>query len=335
MSPALRVPVTLACWDYDRTQALAEGTVVPEGIDLTYLCLPVEETFFRMLRHREFDAAEMSLASYVTALAAHPEDPPFVAVPVFPSRAFRHNGIYVHAAAGIAEPRDLVGRVVGVPEYQLTAAVWIRGILADRHDVPISSVRYRTGGMHAPGRVEKQALNLPPEIDIAPIPDDRTLAEMLVSGEIDALYAPRTPAPFAQGCPEVRRLFDDPRAVEEVYAAETGIFPIMHVVVIRRELHERHPWIARTLYSAFERAKDLAEQRMGETAASRYMLPWLYDEVERTRRLLGSDPWPYGVEPNRTTLEVFLRYAHEQGLTARRLEIDELFVPSCREAVVI
>lgn len=335
MSTATRIPVSLACWDYDRTQALAEGAVVPEGIDLTYLCLPVEETFFRMLRHREFDAAEMSLASYVTSLAASPDDPPFVAVPVFPSRAFRHNGIYVHAGAGIREPRDLVGRTVGVPEYQLTAAVWIRGILADRHDVPVSSVRYRTGGMHSPGRVEKQALDLPPDIDVAPIPADRTLAEMLVSGEIDALYAPRTPSPFAQGHPDVRRLFPNPRAVEETYAAETGIFPIMHVLVMRRELHERHPWMARTLSAAFERAKDLAEQRMGETAASRYMLPWLYDEVESTRRLLGSDPWPYGVEPNRPTLDVFLRYAHEQGLTGRRLDVDELFVPSSRETVVI
>lgn len=330
------MPLSLACWDYDRTQALADGTVVPEGIDLTYLSLPVEETFFRMLRHREFDVAEMSLSSYVTALAASsPEQPPFVAIPVFPSRAFRHNGIYVHTGSGISQPRDLVGRVVGVPEYQLTAAVWIRGILADRHEVPIASVHYRTGGMHAPGRVEKQSLDLPPDVDVTPIPADRTLADMLVSGEIDALYAPRTPRPFAQGAPEVRRLFDDPRTVEETYARETGIFPIMHVVVIRPDVHERHPWIARTLVSAFERAKDLAEERIVETAAPRDMLPWLYAEVEHTRTLLGPDPWPYGVEANRTPLEVFLRYAHEQGLTHRRLDVDELFVPSSRETVVI
>ena len=227
-----RVPISLACWDYDRTRALEDGTVTVDGVDLTYLRLPVEETFFRMLRHREFDAAEMSLASYVTRLGT--DDSSFVAIPVFPSRAFRHHGIYVHTGAGIREPADLAGRVVGVPEYQLTACVWIRGILADHHDVPVASVRYRTGGMHAPGRVEKQALDLPPEIDIAPIPPDRTLADMLVTGEIDALYAPRTPRPLREGRPEVARLFADSRAAEEQYAAATGIFPIMHVVVLRR-----------------------------------------------------------------------------------------------------
>ncbi|HEV7907038.1 MAG TPA: ABC transporter substrate-binding protein [Pseudonocardiaceae bacterium] len=330
-----RVPLTLACWDYDRTQALADGSIRPEGVDLTYLCLPVEETFFRMLRHREFDAAEMSLSSYVTGLADELENSMFVAIPVFPSRAYRHNGIYVNSTSGIEKPSDLAGRTVGVPEYQLTAAVWIRGILADYHEVPVSSVRYRTGGMHQPGRVEKQALDLPPEIDIAPIGPDRTLSEMLVTGEIDALYAPRTPRPLIEGRPEVRRLFADPRAAEEEYAAETGIFPIMHVVVLRRDVYEARPWIARSLFSAFEQAKAVTEDRMGETAANRYMLPWLYDEVERTRAVLGPDFWPYGLEPNRTTLEVFLRYAHEQGLTRRRLTPDELFVPETNETYVI
>jgi 4,5-dihydroxyphthalate decarboxylase len=330
-----RVPLSLACWDYDRTQPLADGSIRPDGLDLTYLCLPVEETFFRMLRHREFDAAEMSLSSYVVGLAAAPDDCPFVAVPVFPSRAFRHNGIYIHTGSGIEKPADLVGRTVGVPEYQLTANVWIRGILADHHGVPVSSVRYRTGGMHEPGRVEKQTLTLPPEIDIGPIPEHRTLADMLVSGEIDALYAPRTPRPLLEGRPEVRRLFTAPRAAEEQYAAETGIFPIMHVVVLRRDVYQARPWVARSLYTAFERAKAATEQRMGETAANRYMLPWLYDEVERTRRLLGTDFWPYGLERNRHTLEVFLRYAHEQGLTARQLRPQELFVPETQESYVI
>ncbi|MDT7642342.1 MAG: 4,5-dihydroxyphthalate decarboxylase [Pseudonocardiales bacterium] len=330
-----RIPVTLACWDYDRTQALADGSVRPEGVDLTYLCLPVEETFFRMLRHREFEAAEMSLSSYVTGLAADPGRWPFVAIPVFPSRAFRHNGIYIHSGSGIEKPSDLAGRTVGVPEYQVTAAVWIRGILADYHQVPVSSVRYRTGGMHQPGRVEKQALNLPPEIDIEPIGADRTLADMLVTGEIDALYAPRTPRPLLEGRPEVRRLFADPRAAEEQYAAETGIFPIMHVVVIRRDVYEKWPWLARSLYTAFEQAKAATAGRMGETAASRYMLPWLYDEVERTRRLLGPDFWPYGFERNRSTLEVFLRYAHEQGLTPGRVDPARLFVPETQDTYVI
>jgi 4,5-dihydroxyphthalate decarboxylase len=330
-----RVPISLACWDYDRTRALADGTVRPEGIDLTYLNLPVEETFFRMLRHREFEAAEMSLSSYVTGLAAVPDGGDLVAIPVFPSRAFRHHGIHIHSGSGIEKPADLVGKTVGVPEYQLTAVVWIRGILADRHDVPVASVRYRTGGMHTAGRVEKQTLHLPPEINVAPIPPDRTLADMLVTGEIDALYAPRTPRPVLEGRPEVRRLFPDARAVEEQYAAETGIFPIMHVVVLRRDVHEARPWIAGSLLGAFEQAKALTLARMAETAANPYLVPWLYDEIERTKELLGPDFWSYGLEPNRSTLEVFLRYAHHQGLTGRLLTPDELFVPETHESYVI
>jgi 4,5-dihydroxyphthalate decarboxylase len=330
----MNVPITLACWDYDRTRALAEGAVRPEGVDLTYLNLPVEETFFRMLRHREFEAAEMSLSSYVTHVGASPQ-PDLVAIPVFPSRAFRHHGIYVRGGSDLEKPAALAGGVVGVPEYQLTANVWIRGILADRHDLPVDAVRYRTGGMHEPGRVEKQKLDLPPGIDVSPIPADRTLLDMLLAGEIDALYAPRTPRPMLTGGTEVRRLFTDARAEEERYATETGIFPIMHVVVLRRDVYEVRPWVARSLYSAFERAKALTEARMAEAAANPYMVPWLSDELERTRELLGRDFWPYGLEPNRVTLEVFLRYAHEQGLTGRLLTPDELFVPETHESYVI
>lgn len=327
-----RVGITLACWDYDRTQPLADGTVRPDGVDLTYLTLPIEETFFRMLRHREFDAAEMSLSSYVVNLA---HDDGLVAIPVFPSRAFRHNGVYVNASAGIAEPHDLVGRVVGVPEYQLTANVWIRGILADHYGVPVASVRYRTGGMHEPGRVEKAGLDLPADVDVAPIPADRTLADMLVTGEIDALYAPRIPRPLVDGRPEVRRLFADPRAEEERYYAETGIFPVMHIVVLRRDVYEKHRWLAQSMYKAFVEAKRLTEARMVETAASRYMLPWLYVELERTYRSLGEDFWPYGVGDNEHTLRTFLRYAHEQGLAGRLMTPAELFVPETSESYVI
>jgi 4,5-dihydroxyphthalate decarboxylase len=328
------VPITLACWDYDRTRALSDGRVRPDGVELTYLDLPVEETFFRMLRHREFEASEMSLGSYVTHVATHPE-PDLVAIPVFPSRAFRHHGIYVRGDSDLTKPADLAGGVVGVPEYQLTANVWIRGILADRHDLPVSAVRYRTGGMHAPGRIEKQRLVLPPGIEVAPIPPDRTLLEMLLSGEIDALYAPRTPRPMLDGERTVRRLFADPRAEEERYAAETGIFPIMHTVVLRRDVYAARPWLARSLFGAFEQAKALTEARMGEVAANPYMVPWLTDELARTRALLGRDFWPYGLDANRPTLDVFLRYAHEQGLTPRLLSAGELFVPETRETHVI
>lgn len=330
MSGNLRV--TLACWDYDRTRSLADGGVRPDGVDLTYLSLPIEETFFRMLRHREFDVAEMSLSSYVVNLCGEAD---LVAIPVFPSRAFRHNGIYVNTASGIRRPSDLVGRTVGVPEYQLTANVWIRGILAEHHGVPVASVRYRTGGMHEPGRVEKARLDLPSDVDIEPIPADRTLADMLVTGEIDAMYCPRIPRPFLDGRGEVRRLFDDPRRAEERYFADTGIFPIMHTVVLRRELYRSHPWLAQSMYKAFGRAKAQTVARMRETAASAYLLPWLYDELERAQRLMGEDYWSYGLTENEHTLRTFLRYSHQQGLANRLLEPAELFAPETSESYVI
>lgn len=327
-----RVPLTLACWDYDRTSALANGDIRPDGVDLTYLSLPVEETFFRMLRYREFDAAEMSLSSYVISLL---DDGPFIAIPAFTSRAFRHNGIYVNAASGIAEPGDLPGRVVGLAEYQLTANVWIRGILAEHHGVPVGSVRYRTGGLHEPGRVAKVTHDPPPGVQIEPIPADRTLADMLVTGEIDALYTPRTPRPFGQRHPGVRRLFTDPRPHEEQYYAATGIFPIMHVVVLRRDVYEARPWLAQSLYKAFEEARQAASRRMAETAASRYMLPWLYAEAERSRQLMGEDFWSYGLAGNEAALGVFLRYSFDQGLARRMLAPAELFAPETRESYVI
>jgi 4,5-dihydroxyphthalate decarboxylase len=323
-----RVPLTLACWDYDRTLPLATGDIRPEGADLTYLTLPVEETFFRMARYREFEVAELSLSSYVISLG---QDAPFVAIPVFPSRAFRHNGIYVSAASGIQAPADLAGRLVGVPEYQVTAAVWIRGILSERHGVPVDSVRYRTGGLHEAGRTDKISHGAPPGVDIQPIPPGRTLAGMLADGEIDALYSPRTPRPFADGDPRVRRLFADPRDEEEKYYAATGIFPIMHVIVLRRDVYERWPWLAQSLYKAFEEARILTAARMAETAATRYMVPWLYADLERTHQLMGADFWTYGLAANQLTLRTFLRYSHEQGLASRHLDPAELFAPETRE----
>lgn len=321
---SVRIPLTLACWDYDRTEPLRDGDVRPDGIDLTYLALPVEETFFRMLRHKEFDVAEMSLASYVLSLAG---DASFVALPVFPSRMFRHNSVWVNAASGIEHPADLRGRIVGVPEYQVTAAVWIRGMLAEHHGVPVASVRYRTGGIHQPGRVEKLPLDLPDDVEVAPVPRDRTLVDMLVSGEIDALYTPRTPRPAPEDLDRVRRLFPDPRAAEEAYFRATGVFPIMHTVVLRRDVYERHPWVARSMLTAFDTAKKRVEARLDELAALRYMLPWVYEDVARTRALMGTDYWPYGVPANDVTLRTFLRHAHDQGLTKRAYEPADLFAP--------
>ena len=333
---SVRVPLTLACWDYDRTLPLAQGDVRPAGVDLTYLNLPVEETFFRMTRFREFEAAELSLSSYVLSLGSDSTGTgaaPFVAIPVFPSRAFRHNGIYVHAASGITTPAGLAGRQVGVPEYQLTAAVWIRGILAERHGLPVASVRYRTGGLHQPGRTDKITHGVPPGVQIEPIPAGQTLARMLAEGSIDALYSPRTPQPFAAGDPRVARLFPDPRAVEEAYYTDTRIFPIMHVVVLRRDVYQRWPWLARSLYQAFEEAKAVTLARMAETAATRYLVPWLYADLERTQQIMGADFWSYGLTvDNEHTLRTFLRYSHEQGLASRLFEPAGLFAPETLES---
>jgi 4,5-dihydroxyphthalate decarboxylase len=326
------VPLTLACGDYDRTRALHEGSVVPEGVDLTTLRLPVEEIFFRMARFQEFDAAELSFSSYLLTLDDDGVGP-FVAIPVFPSRAFRHNGIYVHTGSGIEQPSDLVGRTVGVPEYQVTAAVWIRGILAEHHEVPVSSVRYRTGGLHETGRVEKVKLNLPADVDVKPIGPTETLSDMLVSGEIDALYSPRSPAPFLARRPEVRRLFPDFREVEGAYFTRTGIFPIMHVIALRRDVYEANRWLARSLMKAFEAARIAALRGIDETAALRYMLPWLADEVERTREILGDDWWTYGATENRHTIDTLVGYSHDQGLARRRYAVAELFAPETLDVV--
>jgi len=326
----MRVPLTLACGAYDRTAGLARGEIRPEGVDLTFLALPVEETFFRMTRHREFDAAEMSLSSYLISLEA---GAPFVAIPAFVSRAFRHNGIYVGAASRVTTPAGLAGGLVGVAEYQLTAGVWIRGILAGRHGLPVTAVRYRTGGQHQPGRVAKLAHDPPPGVEIGPVPAGATLAGMLAAGQLDALYTPRVPRGFADG--RVRRLFADSRAEEERYFADTGIFPVMHVVVLRRDVYEQRPWLAQSLYKAFEQARRDAAARLAETAAGASLLPWGYAEAERTRTLMGPDFWTYGLAGNTATLATFIRYSFEQGLVKRQLEAEELFAAETREEYVI
>jgi len=328
-----RLPLTLACWSYDRTRSLFDGRVRPDGIDLTCLDLPVEETFFRMLRHNEFEIAEMSLSSYVMSLFA--DDPPFVAIPVFLSRFFRHSCIYVNAAAGIERPDDLIGRTVGTPEYQMTAPVWIRGILADAHGVPVESVGYVTGGLEEPGRSEKLPLDLPPSIRVRHIGPDRTLSAMLATGEIDALYTARAPSSFRARDGRVRRLFEDFQAVERAYFRRTRIFPIMHTVVIRRDIYKEHRWIAQSLHKAFAAAQRDAYEDLTHTAALKTMLPWLTAYVEETRREMGEDFWPYGLAPNVDALATFLRYSHEQGLSRRRLSPDELFAPETLESFKI
>lgn len=325
-----KLRLTLACWNYDRTRGLQDGRVRVDGVDLTYLSMPVEETFFRMLRYHEFDVAELSLSSYVISLFS--ENAPFIAIPVFPSRTFRHSCIFVHRASGIREPKDLIGKRVGLPEYQLTAPVWIRGILSDEYDVPAASVSYFTGGQEEPGRIEKIKLSLPPQFHVEPIPPGKTLSKMLEAGEIDALYSPRIPSTLRDGSGSVRRLFEDWGGVEREYFRKTRIFPIMHTVVIRRALYEKTGWVAQSLYKAFVRAQQEAYQDLQEAAALKCMLPWVIEHVEETRALMGEDYWPYGLQPNVRTLETFLRYSCEQGLSKRALTPRELFAPECLES---
>ena len=328
-----KLRLSLACWNYDRTRGLLEGRIPVDGIDLTYLNLPVEETFFRMLRHHEFDAAEMSLSSYVLSLFS--ENPPFIAIPVFPSRFFRHSCIYINPNSGIREAKDLSGKRVGTPEYQMTAGVWIRGILSDEYNVPVTSAKYFNGGEEEPGRPEKLALSLPPEIHVEPIPPTKTLSAMLDAGEIDALYTARMPSTFTRGSGSVKRLFEDYQTVEREYYLRTKIFPIMHTVVIRRDVYDKFPWVAQSLYKAFVHSQREIYQELYQTAALKFMLPWLIRHVEETRATMGQDFWPYGFESNVSTLNTFLRYHFEQGLSKRQLRPQDLFASESLESFKI
>jgi 4,5-dihydroxyphthalate decarboxylase len=328
-----KLPLTLACWNYDRTRALADGSVQPDGIALNYLDLPVEETFFRMLRYREFDVAEMSLSSYCVSLSRDPK--PFIAIPIFPSRFFRHSCIFTSAKSGIREPKDLIGKKIATPEYQMTAPVWIRGILQDEYGVPVDSVEYWTGGEEEPGRDEKLKLDLPPNIKVKGIGPTQILSHMLAEGELDAMHTARMPSTYLTRPGTVNRLFENYAEVELAYYRKTKIFPIMHTVAIRREVYEKNPWIARSLYKAFAESQRRSYEDLYTTAALKTMLPFLTAHVEAARRDMGHDWWPYGFGPNRDVLDTFLRYHHEQGLSKRRLAPEELFAPETMEAFKI
>jgi 4,5-dihydroxyphthalate decarboxylase len=324
-----RLNLSMACWDYDRIAPLQTGAVRAEGIDLNIQTLEVEETFFRMLRHQEFDVAEMSLSSYCVKLAR--PDCPFIAIPVFPSRFFRHSCIFVSTRSGIEKPADLIGKRIGVPEYQLTAPVWIRGVLEDEYGVDPTSVTYFTGGEEQPGRHEKIKLDLPDAFRVQPIGPTQTLSRMLADGEIDALHAPRAPSTFYSEPDRVRRLFPDFVQVEKAYFQKTGIFPIMHVIALRRDVYEQNRWIARALFKAFIAAQQICYDQLRVMASLKTMLPWQIAAVEETIATLGEDWWPYGVERNRHVLETFARYHHRQGLSERRLNIEEMFAPETLE----
>jgi 4,5-dihydroxyphthalate decarboxylase len=320
------LPVTLAAGNYDRTRAMQDGRVNVEGVDLNYVPLLMPESAFRMQQYEEFDASEMSLSWYVRRV--NDRDSPYTAIPVYPSRVFRHSSIYINADSGIESPADLPGRKVGCPEYQMTAAVWCKGILADYHGVAVDSVSYYTGGLEQAGRRERP-MTLPDNIQIQAIGPEQTLSRMLADGEIDAMYTAHQPSTFTSEPHRVRRLFEDFESAERSYFAQTGIFPIMHVIVVSNVLLARAPWVARSLMKAFEESKQVAYGDLAETTALAVTLPWLTKAYEEAMRAFGTaDYWSYGVDENRRTLSTFLRYSFEQGLSNRKIELEELFVPS-------
>ena len=320
------VHLSVATEAYDRVLALRDGRVRIQGCDHTFLVVPAEMLFVRGFHNAEYDVCELSMSSYLMSVARG--DNAYVAIPVFPSRLFRHSAIYVNSAAGITEPSQLAGRTMGVPEYQITAALWARGLLDDEYGVPPSVMRWFRGGLHEPGREEKLPLRLPDRIRISDIGPADTLNEMLCTGRIDALMTARPPRAFVAGDPSVVRLFADFRQAEKAYFQKTGVLPIMHVLAIRRELVAAHPWLANAVYDAFCRAKDMAVEAFSDVSALRVTLPWFAAELEDTRALMGRDFWPYGVEANRKTLSLMFGYAHRHGTVDRLLRLDEVFVPS-------
>ncbi len=315
--------LTLACGDYDRTRPLMDGRVKPEGIDIIYLPLSPEEIFFHMLRYKEFHVSEMSFSSYLINYSRGNRD--FVAIPVFPSRMFRHSAIYINRDSKIKKPQDLRGKKVGVPEYQVTAAVWVRGILQHEYGVLPREMKWYTGGLEHPGREEKIPLSLPPFIKISQIPPQKTLSKMLEEGEIDALITPRQPSTYKEGKAKVKRLFEDFQREEVKYYEKHKIFPIMHTIVIREDVYKNYPWVAQSLYKAFCLAKEICIKNLYDTSALKYSLPWLLGNIEMTRDIMGEDFWPYGIEKNIKTINTLIQYSTEQGLIKKGIKIEEIF----------
>lgn len=327
-----KLQLSVAMGDYDRTRALLDGSVQIDGVDPVYMTLSPEEMFFRAMRSVDFDISELSFSSY---LVKHSRgDCPYVAVPVFLSRAFRHTSIYVRKDR-IARPEDLKGKRVGVPEYQLTANVWARALLHDDFGVRPEDISWVRGGIDTPGRPEKIKLQLPPEVRMEDAPGGATISDLLDRGEIDGFIAPRPPGGAALSNPNVGWLFDDPTAVAKDYYRRTGVFPIMHVCAIRKELAERHPWLPAAVLKAFTQAKTAALDKLGDTSATKVTLPFVEEQLKAARETMGDDYWSYGIAANRRTLETFARHHHSQGLSQRQMSIDELFHPATYESYSI
>ena len=327
-----KLQLSVAMGDYDRTRALLDGNVQIDGVDPVYMTLSPEETFFRAFRNTEFDISEMSFSSYLVKASQGQNE--YVAVPVFLSRAFRHTSIYVRTDR-IKRPEDLKGRRIGLPEYQLTANVWARALLQDDYGVKPSDVTWVRGGIDEPGRPEKIKLELPSDIHMENAPEGVTISDMLDRGEIDGFIGPRPPGGAARRNPDVGWLFPDPTAVAKDYYKRTGVFPIMHVVGVRKKLAEQHPWLPGAVFKAFEQAKAYALDKLADTSATKVTLPFVEEQLKAAKQLMGDDYWSYGVGANRSTLETFVRHHHSQGLSKRLMTVDELFHPATYETMKI
>jgi 4,5-dihydroxyphthalate decarboxylase len=322
-----KVRLTLAVCDYDRAKSIFLGRTPIEGCDVVPLAVNAEECFHRAFKFQEFDIAEISMSSHMATVSRG--ENAYIGVPAFVSRVFRHSGIYIRTDRGIRSPKDLRGKTIGLPEYQITANVWIRGMLQDDYGVRPEEVHWRRGGIEEPGRGERSPIKLPEKIDLQQIPDDKTLSGMLEKGEIDGMITARAPSCFDRRAPNVGRLFPDFKAVEQDYFKRTGIFPIMHLIGIRKSLVEQYPWLPVNVYNAFLAAKNIAVKELNELAQLMVNLPWVVDHYNETREVMGEDFWPYGfTEQNRKQIDTFSRYHHEQGLSVRRVKPEELFAPS-------
>lgn len=317
-----RLPLTVATWDYDRVRALTDGRVTIEGCDVNYLTMPVEECFERAYFHGEFEVAEIGFSPYLIALSRGIA--PYIAVPAFLSRSFRHSAVYIRRDRGIDGPADLRGKRIGVPEYQMSAVMWFRGYLQDEYGIAAQDMHWVQGGLENPGRRDKFPLNLPDGFPLTTV-QDKPLSRMLADGAIDAIMSARRPSCFIAGHPQVQRLFPDYRTVEQEYYRRSKLFPIMHAVGIRRDILDRHPWLAASVFKAFAQAKAIAEAEFAETAALKVGLPWITAEFESTCDVMGPEFWSYGAERNRHVLDTMARYSFEQGLATRIVSVEEMF----------
>ncbi len=325
-----KLTLSIAMGDYDRTRPIHDGRVPIDGVDPVTMLLSPEEMFFRVFRHQAFDVSEMSFSSYCVKLARGEAD--YVAIPVFLSRAFRHTSVYIRTDRGIDSPADLKGRRIGIAEYQLSANVWVRGMLEDDHGVKPADIHWIRGGMDTPGRPEKIAVTLPEGVRMDPAPEGATLNAMLTAGDIDGFIGPRWPRCFAEGHPHVGRLFGDSVAAAEDWYRRTGIFPIMHLLGVRRSLADAHPWLPGALLKAFSQAKALAQAALADTSATKVTMPFVEDSLARAQALMGPELWSYGVAGNEPALDAFLDFHYRQGLSPRRLAVDELFHPATLES---